>query len=77
MFFTVLTLIFCKPFFWVALKSTLHPVYWIINAVLFSGVTLLHKERRILSVLWPIVAKSQRSLAHGGGRDDGVAGREL
>jgi len=61
----------------VALKSTLHPVYWIINTVLFSGVTLLHKERRILSVFWPIVAKSQRSLAHGGDRDDGVAGREL
>jgi len=61
----------------VALKSTFHPVYWIINAVLFSGVTLLHKERRILSVLWPIVTKSQRLLAHGGGRDDGVAGREL
>ena len=77
MFFTVFTLIFYKPFFWVALKSTLHPVYWIINAVLFSGVTLLHKERRILSVFWPIVAKSQRLLAHGGGRVDGVAGREL
>jgi len=66
-----------QAIFWVALKSTLHPVYWIINTVLFSGVTLLHKERRILSVFWPIVAKSQRSLAHGGGRDDGVAGREL
>jgi hypothetical protein len=61
----------------VALKSTLHPVYWIINTVLFSGVTLLHKERRILSVFWLIVANSQRSLAHGGDRDDGVAGREL
>ncbi|MBT6532630.1 MAG: hypothetical protein HOM03_06620 [Marinovum sp.] len=59
------------------MKSTLHPVSWVINAVLLSGVTLLHKERRILSVLWPIVTKSQRLLAHGGGRDDGVAGREL
>jgi hypothetical protein len=66
-----------QAIFWVALKSILHPVYWVINAVLLSGVTLLHNERRILSVLWLIVAKSQRSLAHDGGRDDGVAGREL